>query len=95
MVGRSYLNEDRLYLKPLPPLLGHRRIAQIGNQMKMSDRQIESAQRYFNLAVIENFTKGRKANSVACACLYIVCRLEKTSHMLIDFSEHLRVSHAS
>ncbi|KAJ3401184.1 transcription factor TFIIIB subunit brf1, partial [Chytridiales sp. JEL 0842] len=71
---------------------GHRRIAQIGNQMKMSDRQIESAQRYFNLAVIENFTKGRKANSVASACLYVVCRLEKTSHMLIDFSEHLRLN---
>ncbi|KAJ3025696.1 UNVERIFIED_CONTAM: transcription factor TFIIIB subunit brf1, partial [Siphonaria sp. JEL0065] len=31
---------------------GHRRIAQIGNQMKMTDRQIESAQRYFNIAVV-------------------------------------------
>ncbi|ORY48580.1 hypothetical protein BCR33DRAFT_657672 [Rhizoclosmatium globosum] len=72
--------------------VGHRRIAQIGNSMKMTDRQIESAQRNFNLAVIENFTKGRKAMCVASACLYIVCRTEKTSHMLIDFSEHLRIN---
>ncbi|KAJ3220419.1 transcription factor TFIIIB subunit brf1 [Dinochytrium kinnereticum] len=71
---------------------GHRRIAQIGNQMRMSDRQIEAAQRYFNLAVIENFTKGRRANNVASACLYIVCRQEKLSHMLIDFSENLRIN---
>ncbi|KAJ3100535.1 transcription factor TFIIIB subunit brf1 [Phlyctochytrium planicorne] len=71
---------------------GHRRIAQIGNQMRMSDRQIEGAQRYFNLAVLQNFTKGRKANNVAAACLYIVCRLERTSHMLIDFAEHLRIN---
>ncbi|KAJ3317069.1 transcription factor TFIIIB subunit brf1 [Blyttiomyces sp. JEL0837] len=71
---------------------GHRRIQLIGNQMKMTDRQIEAAQRYFNLAVVENFTKGRKANSVASACLYIVCRLEQTSLMLIDFAENLRIN---
>ncbi|KAI8618813.1 cyclin-like protein [Chytriomyces sp. MP71] len=71
---------------------GHRRIAQIGHQMRMTDRQIEQAQRYFNLAVLKNFTKGRKAANVACACLYIICRMEKTSHMLIDFSEHLRIN---
>ncbi|KAI9338236.1 cyclin-like protein [Obelidium mucronatum] len=71
---------------------GHRRIAQIGNQMRMTDRQIESAQRYFNIAVVQNFTKGRKAMNVASSCLYIVCRMEKTSHMLIDFSEHLRIN---
>ncbi|KAJ3249053.1 transcription factor TFIIIB subunit brf1 [Chytriomyces hyalinus] len=71
---------------------GHRRIAQIGHQMRMSGRQIEQAQRYFNLAIVQNFTKGRKSNSVAAACLYIICRIEKTSHMLIDFSEHLRMN---
>ncbi|KAJ3014929.1 UNVERIFIED_CONTAM: transcription factor TFIIIB subunit brf1 [Siphonaria sp. JEL0065] len=30
--------------------------------------------------------------NVASSCLYIVCRMEKTSHMLIDFSEHLRIN---
>ncbi|KAJ3345026.1 transcription factor TFIIIB subunit brf1 [Entophlyctis luteolus] len=71
---------------------GHRRISQIGYQMRMTDRQIENAQRYFTLAVTYNFTKGRKANSIASGCLYIVCRTEKTSHMLIDFAEHLRMN---
>ncbi|KAI8837536.1 cyclin-like protein [Chytridium lagenaria] len=71
---------------------GYRRIAAIGTQMKMSERQIESAQRFFNLAYMEKFTKGRRSNNVASACLYIVCRQEKTSHMLIDFSENLRIN---
>ncbi|KAJ3177524.1 dolichol-P-mannose synthesis [Irineochytrium annulatum] len=71
---------------------GYRRISQIGNSMRMTDRQIELAQRYFNLAVVENFTKGRRSNHVAASCLYIICRQEKTSHMLIDFSEMLRAN---
>lgn len=57
----------------------------------MNDRQIDSAQRFFNLAVQNNFYKGRKLNTLAAACLYCVCREEKTSHMLIDFSDALSV----
>ncbi|KND02835.1 transcription factor TFIIIB subunit BRF1 [Spizellomyces punctatus DAOM BR117] len=70
---------------------GHRRIQDIAyqSQIQMNARQIESAQRWFNLAVINNFTKGRKLNNVAAACLYVVCRMDKTAHMLIDFSDAL------
>ncbi|KAI8912100.1 cyclin-like protein [Powellomyces hirtus] len=70
---------------------GHRRIQDISYQpqIKMHARQCEQAQRFFNLAVINNFTKGRKLNNVAAACLYIVCRTDKTAHMLIDFADAL------
>ncbi|KAI8593886.1 cyclin-like protein [Geranomyces variabilis] len=70
---------------------GHRRIQDISYQpqVKMHGRQCEQAQRFFNLAVINNFTKGRKLNNVAAACLYIVCRTDKTAHMLIDFADAL------
>ncbi|KAJ3046705.1 transcription factor TFIIIB subunit brf1 [Rhizophlyctis rosea] len=70
---------------------GHRKIAEIANQpqIRMNARHIEAAQRFFNLAVINNFTKGRKLNNVAAACLYINCRMEKTAHMLIDFADAL------
>ena len=71
---------------------GNRRIQQVGSVLQMSQRQIESSQRYFNLAVINGFNKGRRGASVAAACLYIVCRLEKTSHMLIDFADILQIN---
>ncbi|KAJ3019953.1 transcription factor TFIIIB subunit brf1 [Thoreauomyces humboldtii] len=70
---------------------GHKRIQDISfqPQIKMRGRQIEQAQRIFNLAVSANFTKGRKLNNVAAACLYIVARTDKTAHMLIDFADAL------
>eukprot|EP00897_Mesotaenium_endlicherianum_P003478 jgi/Mesen1/3158/ME000184S02223 len=36
-----------------------------------------------------NFTRGRRTQQVAGACLYIVCRQEKKPYMLIDFSDCL------
>lgn len=53
---------------------------------------MEAAQRYFNLAITNNFIQGRKTQHVIAACLYIVCRTEKTCHMLIDFSDILQVN---
>lgn len=75
-------------------LKGHRRIRDVANQpqIRMNDQQVEQAQRYFNLAVANNYIKGRRLNSVVASCLYIVCRTEKTAHMLIDFSDALSVS---
>jgi transcription factor IIIB subunit 2 len=72
---------------------GHRRIAEMAAQpqIRMAERHIQAAQRFFNLAVINNFTKGRKSAAVVAACLYIVCRMEKTAHMLMDFADALSV----
>jgi transcription factor IIIB subunit 2 len=72
---------------------GHRRISEIASQpqIRMAERHIQSAQRFFNLAVMNNFTKGRKSGLVVAACLYVVCRMEKTAHMLIDFADALSV----
>jgi transcription factor IIIB subunit 2 len=36
--------------------------------------------------------QGRKTSNVVAACLYIVCRREKSPHLLIDFSDVLQVS---
>lgn len=36
--------------------------------------------------------QGRKTEFVVAACLYIVCRYEKTSHMLLDFADALQVN---
>ena len=46
----------------------------------------------YTLAVSNNFTKGRKAQYVVACCLYISCRMEKSSHMLIYFSDVLHIN---
>lgn len=59
--------------------------------MKLGPYIEEMARRHFNMCVAINFIKGRSSIRVAAACLYISCRQQKTSHMLIDFSDKLRV----
>ncbi|KAL1925245.1 uncharacterized protein VTP21DRAFT_128 [Calcarisporiella thermophila] len=71
---------------------GRRRIVELATALRLPERYQESAQRYFNLAVSNNFTKGRRMQNVIAVCLYTVCRMEKSSHMLIDFSDILRIN---
>lgn len=59
--------------------------------LKLNEHHAEVAQRYFNLAITNNFIQGRRSEHVVACCLYIVCRIERTTHMLIDFSELLQV----
>ncbi|EGC37147.1 hypothetical protein DICPUDRAFT_6794, partial [Dictyostelium purpureum] len=69
-----------------------RRLDEIATSLKIRTHHIDSAQRSFELAMENNFTKGRKTKLVAASCLYVVCRREKTPHLLIDFSEVLQVN---
>lgn len=69
-----------------------KKLDQIGNSLRIRSHLIDSAQRTFELAMENNFTKGRQTRLVAAACLYIVCRRERTPHLLIDFSENLQVN---
>jgi transcription factor IIIB 90 kDa subunit len=71
---------------------GRRKISQVAATLKLSTHHIEAAQRLFMLAVQHNFIQGRKTQNVIAACLYIVCRREKTPHLLIDFSDVLQVT---
>ncbi|MES1909176.1 MAG: hypothetical protein MHM6MM_001964 [Cercozoa sp. M6MM] len=71
---------------------GNRQIAQLATQFTLRQHHTESAQRLFRLAVQRNFVQGRRTRHVIAACLYIVCRIERTPHLLIDFSERLQVN---
>ncbi|CAO3618959.1 unnamed protein product [Cunninghamella echinulata] len=71
---------------------GRQRIARLAHGLRLPERYRESAQRYYNLAVINRFTRGRKSDHVAAVCLYIVCRNEESSQMLIDFSDLLQTN---
>ncbi|KAJ2702784.1 transcription factor TFIIIB subunit brf1 [Coemansia sp. IMI 203386] len=69
-----------------------RRIQRLATALNLSEHYVDSAQRFFTLALNLNFTRGRRSVYVSAACLYIVCRQEKGSQMLIDFSDILQVS---
>lgn len=71
---------------------GNAKIRELATQVGMSVRHVEIAERYYKLAVVHGFIKGRKTRVVAACCLYIVCRLEKTSHMLMDFADVLEIN---
>ena len=37
-----------------------------------------------------SLTQGRETDIVAAACLYIVCRMEREPHLLIDFADAIQ-----
>lgn len=70
-----------------------RRLQAVGSALGgLGEHHIEQAYRWYTLALQHQFTRGRRANHVVAACLYIVCRIEKTAHMLLDFSDALQTS---
>lgn len=72
--------------------IGRLKISSLAHAVHLPERYRDSAQRYYNLAVVNRFTRGRRSDFVAAVCLYAVCRTEKSSHMLIDFSDILQVN---
>lgn len=65
---------------------GRRAISRIAAVLQLSQHHVDAAQRFFSLAVQHNFIQGRRLQHVVAACLYIVCRRERTAHMLLDFA---------
>ncbi|KAL3163023.1 hypothetical protein ABBQ32_009450 [Trebouxia sp. C0010 RCD-2024] len=53
---------------------------------------IDGAHRLYRLALLNNFTRGRRTAQVAGACLYIFCRQEQKPFMLIDISDVLQIN---
>ena len=66
---------------------GRKRIAQLAAKLRLGQHYVDSAHRLFLLAVQRNFVQGRRTSHVVAACLYIVCRTEKSPYLLIDFSD--------
>ena len=57
-------------------------INSLGSQLSLSKHCLESAFMCYKLAVNRRLTQGRKTIHVVGACLYLVCRTEKTSRIL-------------
>eukprot|EP00850_Spirogloea_muscicola_P000255 SM000001S04657 [mRNA] locus=s1:1514672:1520522:- [translate_table: standard] len=73
---------------------GKHEIVEITERLKIrpKDEMVNAAHRLYKLAVQRNFTRGRRTQHVAGACLYIVCRQESKPYMLIDFSDTLQTN---
>ncbi len=71
---------------------GKRRLGAVAAALGLGDHHVEMAHRWFTLALQHQFTRGRRSNNIIASCLYIVCRLERTPHMLLDFSDILQTS---
>lgn len=71
---------------------GRVRLQKLAIAVKLSEHHVEMAHRWFILALQHNFTRGRRSHNVMASCLYIVCRQEKTPHMLLDFADILQTN---
>ena len=79
------LTELMTYVVPVISV-GKRRLQALANQLQLNNHCVESAYMFFKLAVSKRLTKGRRTNHVAAACLYLVCRTEKTPRILQTLS---------
>lgn len=66
-------------------------IDRVGDQLSLGRNLVDSTRLLYRLALQSRFVRGRSMLLVAGACVYIVCRREKTSHMLLDVSEALEL----
>ncbi|XVE90243.1 hypothetical protein DITRI_Ditri20bG0063100 [Diplodiscus trichospermus] len=57
-----------------------------------SDDVVETARRFYEIALERNFTRGRRSELVQAACLYLACRQKRKPFLLIDFSSYLNTS---
>ena len=64
-----------------------RTISQISYPLNLPESIIDTAHRYYKLALINKQTMGRKHVDVCSACIYIACRLNETPILLIDLSD--------
>ena len=72
---------------------GRQDISHLVDQLGIRKRDlvIESSHRIYKLALQKGFTRGRRTNQVAAACIYIICRQENEPFLLIDFAESLQI----
>jgi len=69
---------------------GITKMTRIAERLQLSAQIQEAGRRMYQLAVQMNFTCGRQTRFVASACLYVVCRRNRSPHLLIDFSDVLQ-----
>ena len=69
-----------------------RTLSQLASTLKLPQLYIDRSYRLYQLALQRNFIFGRRQSHVSATCLYIICRQEKSPHLLIDFADALQIN---
>ena len=67
------------------------KIGALAQQVRLRQDNGDMSFYFYKLALSKGMTRGRKSSHIIAVCVYITCRTEGTSHMLIDFSDVLQV----
>ncbi|XP_067628254.1 transcription factor IIIB 90 kDa subunit [Eurosta solidaginis] len=62
-------------------------ITHLCQQLQLTQHYIDTSLNFFKMALARHLTRGRKSTHIYAACVYITCRTEGTSHLLIDISD--------
>ena len=68
-----------------------KKIVALTQQLRLRSKHVDDSFYFYKLSLAKNLTRGRKSSLVIGACVYITCRIQGTSHLLIDFSDVLQV----
>lgn len=60
-------------------------------KLSLSNDHVECSFRWYKLCLQYSLSKGKSILYTLSACVYITCRQESTPHLLIDFSNELRI----
>lgn len=71
---------------------GRKLIEEVASQLRINKQSVDTAFNFFKMCVTRNLTRGRLRSHVVAACLYMTCRLDNTSHLLLDFSDVTQVN---
>lgn len=89
MMGRHVDNRDS---KEATLLNARRILSQISSTLRLPSIFVDRAHRLYQLALQRNYSVGRRQANILATCLYIICRQEKSPHLLIDFSDALQIN---
>ena len=60
--------------------------------LRLPPLYVDRAYRLYQLAIQKNLIMRRRQSNMVAACLYSICRQEKSPHLLIDFSDSLQIN---
>lgn len=69
-----------------------RKIIQVSERLRLNQHCIDMAFNFYKMALQKHLTRGRRSSHVIAACVYMVCRIENSSHMLLDLSDVVQVN---
>ena len=67
-------------------------IEKVAKILTITEGVVGYAKKIYTIASNKKFTQGRNTKHIVGAILYLACRYNKTNHLLIDFSEVLRIN---